>query len=492
MEKFDIYKDISSRTEGDIYIGVVGPVRTGKSTFISKFVEKLVLPNVNGKFQKQLAKDEMPQSASGKGIMTTQPKFIPANSVKIQFKNKSSANFRIVDCVGYLVEGATGHIEEDKERLVSTPWDENPIAFSKAAEIGTKKVINDYSTIGILVTTDGSFGEIERGSYAPVEERIVNELKQLNKPFIILLNSSHPNSKECQILTGELQEKFGVSVVPCDVTTLTSDDIEGILEKVLLEFPVQSFNVALPEWLRCLPSTSTIISEVLTSLRSYSNNLIKMKDYGEMLLALSDSDSFYPIEVSELKLGSGVLEYVLKPKDGLFYKVLSDVCNEEISSEHQLMRYISEFAENKRKFSKIKGALESAEQFGYGVVYPTISEMNLEDPELVKQGGRFGVKLKASAPSFHIMKVDVETEVAPIVGTEKQGEDLVNYIMDKFENNPSGIWETNLLGRSLNDIVNEGLNGKLSSLPEDTQVKMRKTLSRIINENRGGLICILL
>ena len=487
MDKYNIYQDIANRTGGDIYIGVVGPVRTGKSTFISKFMQNFVIPNIGNKLQKQIAKDEMPQSASGKGIMTTQPKFIPANSVKVQFKNKSSANVRIVDCVGYMVEGATGHMEDEHPRLVKTPWDEADIPFEKAAEIGTRKVITDYSTIGIMITTDGSFGEIPSENYVASEERVVRELLELKK-----LNSANPHSKDSQILAGELEEKYGVAVVSADVSALTSDDIESILEKVLLEFPMCSFNVNIPKWMQALPASNSIISEIVSKIKDVSSNMSKMRDFSEINGIFDESPDLNPIEVNELKLGTGTPEYCVKPKESLFYRVLSEECGEAIDDDYELMSYIKSFSESKKKFSKIKNALEQAEQEGYGVVFPTIDEMNLEDPVLVKQGGKYGVKLKASAPSLHIMKVDVSTEVSPIVGTEKQGEDLVNFIMDKFENNPAGIWETNMLGRSLNDLVNEGLNGKLNALPKDTQLKMRKTLTRIVNENRGGVICILL
>ncbi len=492
MDKYSIYQDIAERTGGDIFIGVVGPVRTGKSTFISKFMDNFVLPNISNKLQKQIAKDEMPQSASGKNIMTTQPKFVPANSVKVQFKNKSTANVRLVDCVGYLVDGATGHIEDDKPRLVKTPWSDQDIPFAEAVEIGTKKVITDYSTVGILVTTDGSFGEIPRESYVPAEERVVKELLELKKPFVILLNSSNPDSKECRILAGELEEKYGVSVVCANISTLSPDQLEGILEKILLEFPMSSFDVTLPKWMQALPSDNYIISDVINKIKDASCKMNKMRDFSCLCNIFDEDENVKPIEVKQIKLGTGTPEYSITPKEELFYNVLSELSGEEIKEDYQLMSFVKDFSESKRKYAKIKDALEQAETDGYGVVFPTIDEMNLEDPVLVKQGGRYGVKLKASAPSLHIMKVDVSTEVSPIVGTEKQGEDLVNFIMDKFENNPSAIWETNMLGRPLNDLVNEGLNGKLNALPKDTQNKMRRTLTRIVNENRGGIICILL
>lgn len=492
MEKYDIYKDISKRTGGDIYVGVVGPVRTGKSTFITKFMENLVLPNISNKLQKQIATDEMPQSADGKTIMTTQPRFIPANAVKVQFKNKTTANVRLVDCVGYLVDGAVGHTEDDKPRLVKTPWSEEEIPFEKAAEIGTKKVIGDYSTIGIVVTTDGSVCDIARSSYVPAEERTVKELKKINKPFIIVLNCKNPDSDSALKLAGELEEKYGVTVLSRNVAELSSDDIGEIIEKILLEFPMKNFNVNLPKWLQVLPAESNIISRIIDKIKSASENVSKMKDFNFLTCAFDDDENFNPLQVSEIRLGEGISEYGLTAKEGLYFKVLSDECGEEINDDFELMSFIKSFSASKRKFEKVKSALAEAEENGYGVVLPSLEEMNLEEPVLVKQGGRYGVKLKASAPSLHIMKVDVSTEVAPIVGTEKQGEDLINYLMGQFEDNPSGIWETNMFGKSLHDLVNEGLTSKLHAMPVEAQGKMRKTLTRIVNENKGGIICILL
>ena len=492
MDKYNIYKDIALRTDGDIFIGVVGPVRTGKSTFITKFMDKFVLPNINNKLQKQIATDEMPQSADGKTIMTTQPKFIPANGVRVQFKNKASANIRLVDCVGYLVDGAVGHQENDKPRLVKTPWDEKEMPFEKAAEIGTRKVIADYSTIGVVITTDGSIGEIARENYINAEEKVINELKELNKPFIVLLNSKNPNSDKTLELALEIENKYGVQVITIDALNLTSDDISNIMEKVLLEFPMCSFNVNLPKWMQALTADNYIISQIIDKIKLGSKSIKKMCDFNRLDELFDDSSDIEKLTLKELRLDKGVGEYDLKVQNGLFFKVLSNECEESINDDYELLTYIKEFSNEKRKYQKIRTALEDAEQNGYGVVLPTIDEMNLEEPVLVKQGGRFGVKLKASAPSLHIVKVDVNTEVAPTVGTEKQGEDMVNFIMNKFQDNPSAIWETNMFGKSLHDLVNEGLAGKLTAMPKEAQGKMRKTLTKIVNENRGGIICILL
>lgn len=492
MERYDIYKDISDRTGGDIFIGVVGPVRTGKSTFITKFMEQLVIPNISNKLHKNIAVDEMPQSALGRTIMTTQPRFVPAEAVRVSFKNKVSANVRLIDCVGYFVDGAVGHEEDGKPRMIKTPWSDKEMTFEKAAEIGTKKVIEEYSTIGILITTDGSFGEIDRANYVRAEERVIKELKATNKPFIILLNSNNPKDEKCLSLADSLEKKHGVSVVCVNALTLTAEDISSIMEKVLLEFPTYSFSVNIPAWMQTLSCENYIISEVLDKVKESSKSVYKMRDLYNVLGDFNEMDNFDGISIDEISLGQGVAEFSIIPKPDLYYKVLSENCGEKIENDYELMSFITSFAEEKRKYVKIKDALESAEKDGYGVVLPALEEMNLEEPELVKQGGKYGVKLKASAPSLHIMKVDVQTEVAPIVGTEKQGEDLINYIMNKFEDNPAAIWETNMFGKSLHDLVNEGLAGKLTALPKDAQGKMRKTLTKMVNENKGGMICILL
>ena len=492
MEKYDIYSDIARRTGGEIFIGIVGPVRTGKSTFISKFTENFILPNINNKLQQKIALDEMPQSADGKTIMTTQPKFIPANGVKVQFKNKSSAQVRLVDCVGYFVDGATGHEEDGKPRLVKTPWSDEEITFEKAAEIGTEKVIDEYSTIGLVITTDGSFGEIPRENYVSAEERVIKKLNQQGKPYIIILNSADTESDKAISVKNKLEEKYGVSVVLVNVLKMSPEDISDIMEKVLLEFPMKSFNVTMPKWMQALPASSDIISRFLTEVKKASEDMCKMKDFARITELFDDDEEYGGIELTELSLASGVGEYKATVKDGVFYKALSAECGEDITDDYALLSYIKEFSASKRKFNKIKDALSEAEESGYGVVLPSFEEMNLEEPALVKQGGRFGVKLKASAPSLHIMKIDVSTEVSPIVGTEKQGEDLINFIMNKFEDNPAGIWETNMFGKSLHDLVKEGMAGKINAMPKDAQNKMRKTVTRIVNENKGGLICILL
>ena len=492
MERYDIYDDIARRTDGEIFIGVVGPVRTGKSTFITKFTENFILPNISNKLQRQIALDEMPQSAGGKTIMTTQPKFVPANGVKVTFKNKVSAQVRLVDCVGYMIEGATGHEEGGIPRLVKTPWSDEELTFEKAAEIGTEKVIDEYSTIGIAVTTDGSFGDIPRENYVEAEDKVIKKLKLQGKPFIILLNSADPTSEKALEIKNKIEEKYNVSVSLCNIQKLSAEDISDIMEKALMEFPMLSFNIDMPKWMRALPPENSLISKFLSATKKSAENMFKMKDFSKLLTIFTDDSDYEGIDLSELDLAKGIGRYKVSVKEGVFYKVLSEECDEDISDDFALMRYIKDFSQAKSRFAKIKDALDQAEENGYGVVLPSFEEMNLDEPTLVKQGGRFGVKLKASASSLHIMKINVATEVSPIVGTEQQGEDLIKYMTEKYEDNPQGIWETNMFGKSLFDLVKEGMAGKINSMPKEAQNKLRKTVTRIVNENKGGLICILL
>ncbi len=491
MQNYDIYTDIAERTAGEIYIGVVGPVRTGKSTFVSKFMEKLVIPNISGKNKKQVAIDELPQSAVGKTIMTTEPKFVPANAVGVQF-GKMSAKVRLIDCVGYLVDGAVGHEEDGKPRMVKTPWSEENLPFEKAAEIGTSKVISEHSTIGILITTDGSIGDIPRAGYVRPEERVVKELKSLNKPFVIVLNTVDPTSKDALKLTKSMSDKYSAPVIPINVLNMEESEINRIIETVLFEFPIKSIDVSIPEWMQALPAENKIISEILSEVAQNARKMKKMRDYTHMENMFDDSASFNsPVDV-EAKLSNGALEYSVTAKPELFYRVLSDECGEDILNECKLMTYVRDLKEAKTAYFKLKQALYDAQETGYGVVTPSVDEMSLNEPEVVKQGGRYGVKLKAQAPSLHIMRVDVEAEVSPIVASEQQGEDLVKYLLSEFENNPSGIWETNMFGKPLSMLVRESIAGKLDAMPDNARGKMRKTISRIVNEGKGGVLCILL
>jgi stage IV sporulation protein A len=492
MEKNQIYEDIKTRTNGDIYVGVVGPVRVGKSTFISEFMKKLVLPNIENKNARQRATDELPQSADGKTVMTTQPKFVPNQAVRISVAGGVNLNVRMIDCVGYLVSGAMGTTENDKPRLVKTPWSDEEIPFEKAAEIGTKKVIVDHSTIGIVLTTDGSVTDIERANYVEAEERVVAEMKACNKPFVMVLNCKNPTSSDSKKLAQSLSEKYDAQVLAMNVAELKEGDVDKIFEKILAEFPVESVKVTMPKWLQALSFSNPIITEIVGEIKKFSSGLSKVGDAKKDTVVFTESESFDPITFSNIEMGDGVIRFNVVPKENLFYKVLSDECGFEINDDFALVSYIKNLAIAKVEYDKLKNALDEVEQTGYGIVVPSKSEYSLEQPEVVRQGGKFGVKIKATAPSLHIIKVDVETEVTPLVGTEQQSQDLVEYLNSKFEGSPEEIWETNLLGKSLSSLVDENISAKIVMMPEDAQRKMKKTLGRIINEGKGGVLCILL
>ena len=493
MNSYKIYEDIASRSSGDVYLGVVGPVRTGKSTFITQFLNKIVLPNIQDERDKKRTIDEMPQSADGKLIMTTQPHFIPKEAVKIKINNNIGLKVKLVDCVGFLVAGAEGIEDNNKKpRLVKTPWSETPVTFEKAAEVGTQKVITDHSTIGVLVTTDGSFGELKRESFVEAESRTVEELKKANKPFVIVVNSLTPQSEETLELCENLQNRYNVSVVSCDVKNLSKDDVDEIFSKVLNEFPLKSLRVRMPDWLRALNYEDEIITEIVNEAQELVSNANKVGDLNGKKTVFVDSDNFEEIGLTEIDMGKGYAYLDIKPKQSLFYKVLSKQCGQTLGSDLELVSYIKKLAYAKTEYDKLKEALKQVEETGYGVVSPKMEEMKLEEPELVKQGSRFGVRLRASAPSLHLMRVDVQTEISPIVGSEAQGEDLVKSLLKEYEDNPQGLWETNMFGRSLHSLVSDGLNKKIVQMPVEAQKKMRKTLGRIVNEGKGGIICILL
>ncbi len=491
MEDYDVYNDIAERTGGDIYIGVVGPVRSGKSTFITNFMNAFVIPSASG-YALERMRDELPQSAEGKAVMTTQPKFVPSEAVSVTLSDTAKISVRLVDCVGYMVDGATGHKDGEGDRLVKTPWDSEPIPFERAAEIGTRKVIADHSTIGVVMTCDGSIKtELPRDAYVPAEERTVAELKELGKPFIIVLNSSVPNSAETKKLAKALSEKYGNAVVALNVSSLSKADVVKLFETVLYEFPLRDVYIETAKWIRALDTKNPIVTELMTRSVGIVTDKCKMRDCGAGA-EFEDSEFFDGMELKSVELDKGRAVYTVKEKDGLFYRALKEECGVDIKDEFDLMASLGDLVKAKRSFDKLSKALNEVAETGYGVVTPTIDEMTLQEPQIFKQGSRFGVKLKASAPSLHIMRVDIETEVCPVVGTEQQSEDLVNYLLSEFEQNPKGIWQTNMFGKSLDSLVNENLNSKLTAMPDETQKKMRKTLSRIINEGRGGIICILL
>ncbi len=492
MEMNDIYKDIALRSGGDIYLGVVGPVRTGKSTFITNFINKLVIPNIINEHAKDRAIDELPQSADGSSIMTTQPKFIPNEAVKVNI-NDSEFKVRLIDCVGYMVSGAKGFIEGDIMRKVKTPWSDKEMPFDEAAEFGTKKVITDHSNIAVVVTTDGSFTDLERESYEESEQRVIHTLKEHNKPFVVIYNTNK-DVKSAEVIKdcARLQEKYQVAVLPMNVESLSQENIVTIFDNLLNEFPLNNILVKLPTWMEALDYNNQIILELVQEIKKFSEGAIKIGDFKLNSTMFKNSENFEPLEESKVLLGEGNIALTIKPRPNLFYKVLSSQCGLDIQNEYSLVTHLKDLAVAKREYDKLKDALESVKQNGYGVVSPNLDEMRLEDPEIVKQGSKFGVKLKASAPSLHIMKVDVDAEVNPIVGTEQQSEELVKYLLSEFENDPQGIWDTEMFGKSLHELVNEGLTNKIQSMPQNAQNKMRKTLGRIVNEGKGGVICILL
>ena len=492
MENLEIYQNIASRTDGDIYVGVVGPVRTGKSTFIKKFMELLVLPNIENEYKKERAIDELPQSASGRTIMTTEPKFIPNEAVEITIGDNLKLKARLVDCVGYLVNNALGYLENDVPRMVKTPWSNEEMPFELAAEIGTKKVIEEHSTIGVLVTTDGTITDIARADYIEAEERVVRELKAINKPFLIILNSSEPYSDYTMELSKKLEEKYGVSVLPTDCANMTLEDMNGIFSRILYEFPVDRININFPRWVEGLSEEHWLKKQLYSEIKVNLGSIRKIKEFRRGIGGMSNSDIVVGVDLKEIQLGNGSITLTINLKEELFYKVLTEILGEEVKNEGDMFKIISELAGVKKEYDKMAYAIHEVKEKGYGIVTPTMDELELEEPEMLKQGSRFGIKLKAKAPSIHMIRADIETEVAPIVGSEKQSEELVNYLLSEFESDPKKIWESNIFGKSLHELVNEGLQNKLTRMPEDAQGKIQETLERIINEGSGGLICIIL
>ncbi|HEY5561157.1 MAG TPA: stage IV sporulation protein A [Clostridiaceae bacterium] len=492
MEEYDIYNDIAERTQGDIYVGVVGPVRTGKSTFIKRFMDLMVIPNIENAYKKQRAKDELPQSGSGKSIHTMEPKFVPNEAVEIKLGEGTKFKVRMVDCVGYIVKGAIGYNEGDTPKMVTTPWYDHEIPFEEAAELGTKKVINEHSTIGLLVTTDGSITDISREEYIEAEERVVNELKSINKPFIMVLNSTNIYDPKTVALRKELEDKYDVPVQAMDVINMKEADISNVFSRVLKEFPIKEININMPTWIEKLDGKHWLKINFINIVKDLCVNIFKVRDIKKALDFQGDVDFLGYSDLKELNMGEGTAQIDLGPKPELFYRVLSEVCGYEIDGENTLLNTMENLSIAKKDYDKVSNALREVRETGYGLVAPELSEMILEEPEIIKQGNRYGVKLKASAPSLHFIKADIETEVSPIMGTEKQSEELVKSLLEQFESDPSKIWQSDMFGKSLEVLVKEGLQNKLYRMPEDVQVKLQRTLQKIINEGNGGLICIIL
>lgn len=492
MTDYNIYQDIKERSGGDVYIGVVGPVRTGKSTFIKKFMDLLVIPNLENGYQAERTRDELPQSAAGRTIMTTEPKFVPNEAVEIALGDNAHMNVRMIDCVGYIVDGSTGFAEDDMPRMVSTPWSNEPMPFFEAAELGTKKVICDHSNIGILITTDGSICDIDRANYVQAETRVVNELKAINKPFVIVLNSQEPDSETCQNLKAELVAKYGVPVVCVNCQELTEGDISNIMETVLFEFPLNEITFDFPAWFMRLGTNHWLYQKVLDSLKTEISPITKISNVKGLSDNLSEYDFINSSEIDGIDLGCGNATLKLNVPDELFYQILGEESGFSIDGRESLITLIRDLSETKAKYDKVADALDQVNACGYGIVSPSTDELSLEEPKIVRQGGRYGVRLKASAPSIHMIKADIQAEVSPIVGTEKQSQELVHYLLDEFKTDPSKIWESNIFGKSLYELVNESVNNKLSKMPDEARQKLSSTLERIINEGSGGLICIIL
>lgn len=491
MDNFHVYKDMEARTKGEIYIGVVGPVRTGKSTFIKRFMELLVIPAMEDENSRNLSRDELPQSAAGKTIMTTEPKFIPKEAAKIELGDGIGVKVRLIDCVGFMVEGAGGHIENGGERMVKTPWFEEEIPFTKAAEIGTRKVITDHSTIGVVVTSDGSFGDLGRQNYINAEQTAVSELKALQKPFIVLLNSVRPYSDETVSLARSLEEEYGVSVMPINCEQLKKEDVYHILEKVLKEFPVVRLDFVIPKWLEILPGTHPIKAQVIEGAKQVLSQVGQMKDVAGGTADIH-TDSMKEIRLDRMNMADGCVTMNVVMDDGCYYQILSDFTGLPIEGEYQLMQTLESLARMQKEYVKVQDALSQVRLKGYGAVTPERSEILLEDPQVIRHGNKYGVKIKAEAPSIHMIKAQIQTEIAPIVGSEQQAQDLIAYIKESSREDPEGIWDANIFGKSIEQIVGDGIHGKISQLTDESQMKLQDTMQKIINDSNGGMICIII
>ena len=488
----NIYKDIATRTGGDIYIGIVGPVRTGKSTFIKQFMNSLVLPNITEEFSRERANDELPQSSSGRTIMTTEPKFIPENAVKISVGDNSNFNVRLIDCVGYIVPSSLGYFENDQPRMVMTPWFEEPIPFNMAAEIGTRKVITEHSTIGLVVTTDGSISDIPREEYEEAEERVISELKDIKKPFAVILNCMYPQSEESEKLAAELNDKYNVPVIAANCLELDENKISSIISEVLYEFPIKEIAIKYPCWINSLPVEHWLRADITNTVKDFCKNLSLIKDVEVFENLASKSNYVEKSKIFNIDFGTGKVIIELEVSREMFYKIIKEISGLEIDDDSKLLDSVIELSKMQKDYKKFKNALDEVEATGYGIVMPSREELTLEEPEIMKQGGRYGVRLRASAPSIHMMKADITTEISPIVGTEKQSEDLVMCLLSEFEEDPIKIWDSNIFGKSLHDLVNEGLHTKLARMPIDARQRLQETLERVINEGCSGLICIIL
>lgn len=488
----NIYEDISARTGGNVYIGVVGPVRTGKSTFIRRFMEKVVLPNIASEGDLARAKDEMPQSAAGRTVMTTEPKFVPDEAVKIKIGNSSEISVKLADCVGYIVPGAQGQLENGVERNVMTMWSDKPMPFGEAAEFGTTKVINEHSTVALLVTTDGSVGEIPRENYVDAEERVVAALKKSGKPFAVILNSAHPDSPESAALAYSLEEKYGRPVALVNCLELDFDDAGHILDMVLREFPIREIAADVPSWIDALPEGHPVRTGAYSFLFDRAEKIRTLADAEKVFEDVDEDGVIKKCVMEKSDYGKGVAYLRLETDGRLFYRTVGELTGLDIDDEGTLIRSLTELAGMKKTYEKYASAISDVESTGYGIVTPGIDDLTLEEPEIIKTQGSYGVRLRASAPSVHLIKADIRTELEPVVGSVAQSEELVKYLLDGFENDPRALWESNMFGKSLYDLMKEGLNNKLGKMPEEARRRLGETLQRLINEGNGGLLCIIL
>ncbi len=489
-KEFNLYRDIKFRTDGEIYLGVVGPVRTGKSTFIKRFMDLLVLPYMENEHEKLRALDEMPQSGVGKTITTTEPKFIPKEAAEISLQDGLNMKVRLVDCVGFMIPGAAGALEEDVERLVKTPWFEEDIPFTKAAEIGTEKVIKDHSTIGIAVFSDGSFGEFGRNDFREAEERTVQELKEMGKPFLIILNSARPYSEETKQTAKELEEKYQVTVLPVNCEQMKQGDVREILQEALYEFPVSQIEFYMPKWVEMLPCDHEMKKALIETVRELMKSVTTMHQFMKQEPTL-DCPYIENAKLEQISLADGTIRIVLEVEEKYYYELLSEMMGQEVESEFQLMQLLREFAQMKREYVKVQEALDSVRRKGYGVVTPEKGEISLEEPEVIRHGNKYGVKIKAESPSIHMIRANIETEIAPIVGTEEQAKDLIAFIKEE-EQSEAGIWDTNIFGKTIEQLVQDGIHGKIGMMGDECQLKLQDTMQKIVNESNGKMICIII
>ena len=492
MSESTIYEDIALRTDGDIYLGVVGPVRTGKSTFIKRFMETLVIPRIDNVYRKERARDELPQSGSGRTIMTAEPKFIPEEAVTVRLGDDTDLSVRLIDCVGYMVKGASGQFEDGVERMVTTPWFDREISLTEAAEQGTYKVIAEHSTIGLVITCDGTICEIPREDYVPAEERVVRELQDIGKPFTIVLNSAEPNSENAKALCRSIGEKYGAGCVCVNCLELTENDICEILNSALYEFPLSELDVFLPSWVDALPIDHPLRASLYNGVRTSAQNIRRIRDVYAMTNALRDAENVLSVSVMALQMGCGTADIRVELPRALYYQTISEQSGFAIRDDGDLMALLTEMRGIKNEYDRISSALKDVRETGYGIVVPSPDELKLEEPEIVRQGGRYGVRLKASAPSIHMIMANIETEVSPALGGEKASEQIINFLLQGFEGDTSRIWESNIFGKSLYDIASEGVITKLRQMPVNAQAKLQQTLTRIVNEGGGSLICIII